>query len=171
VHTANDAGIRAFDSLWYYVNAGEADPLASPYTDIYATHQYGNGPTSPQSYLKPVWELRKIAGALTFLRGPTLDRKTANEIRNWQIFTGKSTRLHLLIRPANGVVFRHIAATGSRVAELAALARITKQSVSYLVESLAPQATSRSRRTPRTGAPNARGSSGEAARYGIPWGS
>jgi hypothetical protein len=76
-----------------------------------------------------------------------------------------------LIRQANGAVFGHIAATGSRVAELAALARITKQSVSYLVESLAPRATSRSRRTPRMGAPNASGSSGEAARYGIPWGS
>jgi hypothetical protein len=50
----------AFDSLWYYVNAVEADPLASPYTDIYATHQYGNGPTPPQSYLKPVWELEKL---------------------------------------------------------------------------------------------------------------
>lgn len=44
----------AFDSLWYYVNVVEADPLASPNTDIYATHQYGNGPTPPQSYLKPV---------------------------------------------------------------------------------------------------------------------
>ena len=43
----------------------------------------------------------------------------------------------LLIRPAKGAVFRHIAVTGSRVADLAAPARITKQSMAYLVESLA----------------------------------
>jgi DNA-binding MarR family transcriptional regulator len=41
------------------------------------------------------------------------------------------------MRAAHSVVFRHIARTGSRVSDLAAQARMTKQSMAYLVESLA----------------------------------
>jgi DNA-binding MarR family transcriptional regulator len=41
------------------------------------------------------------------------------------------------IRAAHSSVFRHIARTGSRVSDLAAQARMTKQSMAYLVETLA----------------------------------
>ncbi|HUC16246.1 MAG TPA: MarR family winged helix-turn-helix transcriptional regulator [Acetobacteraceae bacterium] len=41
------------------------------------------------------------------------------------------------IRVAHSVVFRHIARTGSRVSDLAEKARMTKQSMAYLVEILA----------------------------------
>lgn len=41
------------------------------------------------------------------------------------------------IRPAHSSVFRHIAAGGSRVSDLAERAHMTKQSMAYLVESLA----------------------------------
>ncbi len=40
------------------------------------------------------------------------------------------------IRPAHSAVFRHIRPSGSRVTELAEQARMTKQSMAYLVESL-----------------------------------
>ncbi|MBL6457650.1 winged helix DNA-binding protein [Belnapia sp. T6] len=41
------------------------------------------------------------------------------------------------IRPAHSAVFRHIAGSGSRVSDLAERARMTKQSMAYLVEALA----------------------------------
>ncbi|MWV29095.1 MarR family winged helix-turn-helix transcriptional regulator [Aurantiacibacter rhizosphaerae] len=41
------------------------------------------------------------------------------------------------IRPAHSPVFRHISARGSRVVDLAQLAGMTKQSMAYLVNSLA----------------------------------
>ncbi len=41
------------------------------------------------------------------------------------------------IRPAHSAVFRYIAHSGSRVSELAGRAHLTKQSMSYLVETLA----------------------------------
>jgi hypothetical protein len=41
------------------------------------------------------------------------------------------------IRPAHSSVVRHIAASGSRLTDLAARAGMTKQSMAYLVESLA----------------------------------
>jgi DNA-binding MarR family transcriptional regulator len=41
------------------------------------------------------------------------------------------------IRAAHSSVFRHIARTGSRVSDLAERARMTKQSMAYLVETLA----------------------------------
>jgi DNA-binding MarR family transcriptional regulator len=41
------------------------------------------------------------------------------------------------IRPAHSGVFRHIALSGSRVSELADRGRMTKQSMAYLVDSLA----------------------------------
>lgn len=37
------------------------------------------------------------------------------------------------IRPAHSVVFRHIAPSGSRLTDLAEVARLTKQSMAYLV--------------------------------------
>jgi DNA-binding MarR family transcriptional regulator len=41
------------------------------------------------------------------------------------------------IRPAHSAVFRHVAASGSRVSDLAERAGMTKQSMAYLVEALA----------------------------------
>lgn len=41
------------------------------------------------------------------------------------------------VRPAHGAVFRHIRSEGSRASDLAARAQMTKQSMAYLVESLA----------------------------------
>jgi DNA-binding MarR family transcriptional regulator len=41
------------------------------------------------------------------------------------------------IRPAHSVVLRHIRPAGSRVSDLAEQARMTKQSMAYLVEALA----------------------------------
>jgi DNA-binding MarR family transcriptional regulator len=41
------------------------------------------------------------------------------------------------VRPAHSAVFRHIAASGSRVSDLAEQAGLTKQSMAYLVETLA----------------------------------
>jgi hypothetical protein len=161
----------AFDSFWYYVNAVEADPLASPYTDIRHSPIWERAETASEQFETGLG-VKKNCGRADF---PALSHPLAVKPRTKSEagrYLQKKARVCIsLIRQANGAVFGHIAATGSRVAELAALARITKQSVSYLVESLAPRATSRSRRTPRMGAPNASGSSGEAARYGIPWGS
>jgi glucuronoarabinoxylan endo-1,4-beta-xylanase len=44
-----------WNNMWGFTSAVEADPTASSYTDIYATHQYA-GYTSPQSNAKPIWE-------------------------------------------------------------------------------------------------------------------
>jgi glucuronoarabinoxylan endo-1,4-beta-xylanase len=44
-----------WETLWSYTATLEADPAASRYVDIYATHQYSD-PTTPQSNAKPIWE-------------------------------------------------------------------------------------------------------------------
>jgi len=103
----------AFDSLWYYVNAVEADPLASPYTDIYATHQYGNGPTPPQSYLKPVWETEwfqtgsydpSIWNGLGFAQG-IYDAITIGNVSVWHpfwLYTSGNDNQSLLHQDSSG---------------------------------------------------------------------
>jgi glucuronoarabinoxylan endo-1,4-beta-xylanase len=44
-----------WSSLWSFTSAVEADPTASSYTDIYASHQYAGSPAQ-QSNAKPIWE-------------------------------------------------------------------------------------------------------------------
>lgn len=53
-----------------------------------------------------------------------------------QVYGGLAARGFPEIRPAHSAVFRHIAAGGSRLTDLAARAGMTKQSMAYLVDSL-----------------------------------
>lgn len=53
-----------------------------------------------------------------------------------RVYGGLAARGFPDIRPAHSAVFRHIAAGGSRLTDLAARAGMTKQSMAYLVESL-----------------------------------
>ena len=54
-----------------------------------------------------------------------------------RVYGGLAARGFPEIRPAHSAVFRHIGAGGSRLTELAARAGMTKQSMAYLVDSLA----------------------------------
>jgi hypothetical protein len=59
----------AFDSFWYYVNAVEADPLASPYTDIRHSPIWERAETASELFETGLG-VKKNCGALTFLRCP-----------------------------------------------------------------------------------------------------
>jgi DNA-binding MarR family transcriptional regulator len=54
-----------------------------------------------------------------------------------EVYGGLAERGFPDIRPAHSAVFRHIQPSGSRITDLAERARMTKQSMAYLVESLA----------------------------------
>lgn len=59
------------------------------------------------------------------------------EILSDRVYAGLAASGFPDLRRAHSSVFRHIAASGSRVSELADRAHMTKQSMGYLVESLA----------------------------------
>ncbi len=75
-----------------------------------------------------VTEQRRTLGALLRLPYEALAER---------VYGGLAARGFGDIRVAHSAVFRHIAPAGSRVTELAERARMTKQSMAYLVESLA----------------------------------
>jgi DNA-binding MarR family transcriptional regulator len=74
-----------------------------------------------------ITEARRTFGALLRLPYEALQAR---------VYGGLAARGFPEIRPAHSSVFRHIAAGGSRLTDLAARAGMTKQSMAYLVESL-----------------------------------